>query len=94
MKTGIELIEDERNSHFSEHGYTLEHDAELSSNKQLSYAALMLLNVDYQEGIDSKEFPEGWHEQACERMISKSYKDRLIIAGFLIAAELDRINLS
>ncbi len=36
--------------------------------------------------------PEGWNKELHNKMMNKPYKDRLIIAGALIAAEIDRIN--
>ena len=32
-----------------------------------------------------------WDEDLWQKMCNKSYKDRLIIAGALIAAEIDRL---
>lgn len=63
-----------------------------NTSEQLSSAAAMLLSVDYEEGIDSASYPDGWDHDVCIKIISKSYKNRLIIAGALLAAEIDRIN--
>lgn len=35
--------------------------------------------------------PTGWDKSIWAKMCSKSYKERLIMAGALIAAELDRL---
>ncbi len=35
--------------------------------------------------------PAGWDKQIWEHMLKKKHKQRLIIAGALIAAEIDRI---
>lgn len=61
------------------------------NTRQLSIAAYMLLSVDYEEGIDSESYPFGWDADICNKMINKSYEERLIIAGALLAAEIDRI---
>lgn len=92
MKTGIELIADERWEQVKKHGRTIEKDLQLNDNEQLSMAAEMLLAVSHEEGIDPMSFPDGWDHDICQKMISKSYKERLIIAGALIAAEIDRLN--
>lgn len=90
--TGIELITKERNEQINKHGRTPELDFENNSDGQLSEAAYMLLSVDYEEGIDPESYPEGWDKEICEKMLSKEYFHRLIIAGALIAAELDRLS--
>jgi hypothetical protein len=90
VKTGIELIADERREQIEKHGRTVERDVMENQCNQLPLAALMLLSVEYEEGIDSASFPEGWDEELCQKMISSDYQKRLIIAGALIAAEIDR----
>lgn len=91
MKTGIELIAQERAEQIEKHGRTIEKDVELNDDQQLSLAAEMLLAVEHEEGIDSESYPDGWDKEICTYMISKPYKERLIIAGALIAAEIDRL---
>ncbi len=93
MKTGIELIAIERQEQIKKHGYTNIED-ERNDGGQLSYAAEMLLAQEHEEGIDSACFPDGWSHDICVKMLSKPYKARLIIAGALIAAEIDRLNNS
>ena len=90
-QTGIELIAKERQEQIEKHGRTIYLDVRFNYNKQLSMGAYMLLSVDYEEVIDPESFPDGWDHETCKHMISKNYKERLIIAGALIAAELDRI---
>lgn len=92
MKTGIELISTERQEQLSKHDRSIESDVDYNTDRQLSQAAYMLLAVDYEEGIDPETYPFDWDKAACEKMISKTYKERLIIAGALIAAELDRLS--
>lgn len=36
--------------------------------------------------------PDGWNEQIWNKMFDRPYKNRLVIAGALIAAEIDRLN--
>lgn len=84
--TGIELIARERLEQKTKHGKTLQKDCDENKDLQLSQAAGALI-----EG-DISWMPDSWNEAVCERMIGKSYQERLIIAGALIAAELDRLN--
>lgn len=90
-KTGLELIATERQEQIEKHGKTTEKDVANNDYMQLSLGALMLLSVDYEEGIDSASYPKGWDEEMCTKMIGKSYEERLVIAGALLCAELDRL---
>lgn len=90
--TGIELIAKERQEQIEKHGRTVEYDEIQNSEGQLSEAAEMLLASEHEEGIDPQSFPDGWDRDICSHMLSKPYNERLIIAGALIAAELDRLN--
>ncbi len=95
MKTGIELIADERQEQIGKHGYTLQHDHdEYDENiengfdiieSQLRDAVIGVLNSD------RGEFPAFWDETRVGKICAKPYKERLIIAGALIAAEIDRL---
>lgn len=91
MESGIELIAAERQEQIEKHGRTLAYDRLNNDNEQLSQGAEMLLAVEHEEGIDSESYPYGWDKELCSKMIGKTYKDRLIIAGALIAAEIDRV---
>lgn len=92
MKSGIELIAEERQEQIVKHNRTIEKDVKENHSQQLSLGAEMLLAVEHEEGIDPYSYPEGWDEEICNKMIAKPYKERLIIAGALIAAEIDRLN--
>lgn len=83
--TGIELITGERLQH-KMCGRTIKYDHENNADGQLAQAAAALI-----EG-DVTWMPEGWDDEKCKKLIKKSYKERLAIAGALIAAELDRLN--
>ena len=94
MKTGIELIAEEREEHFSKHNRTIFGDVLCNPNCQLSFAAA-LLSCPTPERYSNEEndyaCPEGWEGGKWEYMIRKPYRERLIIAGALIAAEIDRL---
>lgn len=102
MKTGIELIADERNRQITVKNITVESDVEFNNWKQLSEAASLLCIERYahlrdnDDVFDSDEFgpmtPFKWEEESFQKLMEKPYKERLIIAGALIAAELDRLN--
>jgi outer membrane cobalamin receptor len=84
--TGIELIAKERLEQRVKHHRTLKYDAENNKDYELSRGAAALI-----EG-DITWMPESWDEAVSQRMIGKSYQERLVIAGALIAAEIDRLN--
>ena len=89
MKTGIELIAEERQEQIEKHGRSIERDVKENDNYQLSNAAGLLALID---NNDVRLLcPKGWNELHWKRMCDKSYEQRLIIAGALIAAEIDRI---
>jgi hypothetical protein len=85
MKTGIELIAEERAEQLTKHNRTIESDVEQNNNYELRRGAIALLEDD------RTKFSGFWNSQICEKMINKSYKERLIIAGAFIAAEIDRL---
>lgn len=85
MKTGVELIAQERNEQITKHGRTLEQDAYNNKDYQLSGAAVSLIT-------GNRMTPFEWDARIFNKMMDKCYLDRLIIAGALIAAEIDRIN--
>lgn len=87
MKTGIELIAAERDEQINKHGHTLEKDIETNSSDQLVAAAHDLIC-----GPDPNDTPKGWDKKVWEKLCTKNHTNRLIIAGALIAAELDRVN--
>ncbi len=85
METGINLIAKERQEQIEKHNRTIEKDVIENEDGELGYGAIALIG-----GIE-EDFPD-WDYEICKKMINKSYKDRLIIAGALIAAEIDRLN--
>lgn len=88
-KSGIELIAIEREEQFKKHRRTISDDAIQNSNRELVAGAVALL----MPVPSSNDFPKFWNEKIVANMISKSYRERLIIAGAFISAEIDRIQL-
>ena len=89
MKTGIELIAQERQEQIEKHGYTIEHDQEYDC-EELKTAAIALLTQP-KDKVYLGSFPALWNDGICEKMAAKDYKGRLILAGAFVAAEIDRI---
>ena len=96
MKTGVELITEERQKQIDKHGFTAEHHAlnseKLYNNNQMQQASIYLLDEDVSEDEMQSRIPVNWDKQWFLRLNSRDKKERLIIAGALIAAELDRLN--
>lgn len=96
MKTGIELIAQERAEQIEKHNRTTEADVQQNANCELSQAAVLLaMDDEYRKALTvptDNYCPAGWNIDLWRKMVDKPYKERLIIAGALIAAELDRIN--
>jgi len=90
MKTGIELISEEREKQILKHGFTGQHHAlhpELYAENQLIEASVKIgAPVPYNQA------PKGWDVKWFANLCERPYKERLVIAGALIAAELDRRN--
>lgn len=86
---GVELIAQERDEQISKHGRTVENDVITNSNCQLAVAANQLCDPPFD--VPNYFPPMGWDESIWEYISSKSYKERLIISGALIAAEIDRL---
>jgi len=96
-KPGTELIAQERREQVEKHGRSLKRDIAENTADQLSDGASMLA-LNFPKGcleiedVVEHHCPEGWDNGIWEKMANKPYAKRLVIAGALIAAELDRIN--
>lgn len=94
MKTGIELIAIERKEQIEKHGYTILEDKEYNTSFEYPLTKVAsALSIDDNGNRLAKEAmkPINWNQESWDKMMSKPYKERLIIAGALIAAEIDRI---
>lgn len=93
MKTGIDLIREEREEQLIKHGRSVESDVSLNTKRELMNGARQLLKGgDYDVRMRLVGMPMTWDDDVCYNMVKKSYKERLITAGALIAAEIDRID--
>lgn len=84
MKTGIELIAEERQEQIKKHKWSLFHDTK-HNNNELIYAAAYALEPNKFNGsrFDWISFQL--------KIDSKAEIERLKVAGALIAAEIDRL---
>lgn len=88
MKTGIERIAQERQEQIEKHKW----NDSLHVHGELAEAAVALMTADcYMDEEKDLIAPEDWHYETWMHMVMKPYEDRLIMAGALIAAELDRL---
>ncbi len=95
-KSGLALIVDERNRQLNK-GRSIEADKENNTDSQLVAAASALLHTN--EDVDEinalvelyQPMLYNWDMIFFTDMMLRPYKERIIIAGALCAAELDRI---
>lgn len=96
MKTGVELIAQERKEQIEKHGFDLDKDSEFYQLEELKLAALYALTMKREFYPESWGF--WWHDKMIrkqERMAEQDfYIEQLKIAGALIAAEIDRVQQS
>jgi len=96
MKTGIELIAQERKEQIEKHDIAIEDDAIVNNLSQLPIAAYRLIVAPESDKFHDLYFqsdkPINWNLEVWTNMNRKTYKERLVIAGALIAAEIDRLN--
>jgi len=83
---GIIAMLNERNDQINKHGYTAHNDVLYNQNGELVVAARALMK----ELCAPHDFPEKWDKAVVRKMVLKPYTDRLVIAGALLAAEVDR----
>lgn len=95
MKTGIELIAEERKEQIEQHGFTVSGDKSMNSENELRSAAMYVLTAN------EEYYPSNWDtwfknklEDKRARMSPEEFDiERLKIAGALIAADIDQIQL-
>lgn len=90
MKTGIELIAEEREKQIKKHGFTGEHYAlhpEWYDKGQLIEAAHKLSFI-----MANNETPKNWDKDWFTDLCRRPHQERLIIAATFLAAEYDRVN--
>jgi len=88
-KTGIDLISEHREERIKE-GRTIKEDVSVNPRMELRKGAIALICKSDGTGT-AEAFPSAWKNDVIMKMIHKSYKDRLVIAGAMIASEIDRL---
>lgn len=95
MKTGIELIAEERTRQIEVEGWTPEHD-KLHQGEQLAQSAACYAipqkyrNEKMRDGLTIREFLWDWSKSWWKPSPKNRIKE-LVKAGALIAAEIDRL---
>lgn len=94
MKTGIESIAQERAEQIEKHGFTVQSDRidNIGGELVLLIKYLLLDNNDAEKD-NLREYFEGcsYNMSYIDKFDTKTKLERLVIAGALIAAEIDRI---
>lgn len=94
MTIGVKLIATERQKQIDKHGFTAEHHAkhpEWYEQGQLKQASATMILFDVMPDDLFLEVPENWDKDWFYKLLTRSPFERLVIAGALIAAELDRL---
>lgn len=86
MQTGIELIAKERKEQIEKHGYTLEHDKNMPGNYDINLINAAMYCLD---PTSEHLYPKNWDKLQMHKFRQKPRKERLAIAGALIAAAID-----
>jgi len=96
-RRGIDLISQERIEQIVKHRRTIPEDYANNDKGQLPRAAYLLLIPDdssiRKDMLNDYFFvyvPDKWDSRVWAKMINKPFEQRLVIAGALLAAELDR----
>jgi len=89
-QTGIELIAQERKEQIGKHGISVEEDVEINKAGELKFAAIELIRCTDSESL-LRNNPWSWDKKRWGKICSKPFKERLVVAGALIAAEIDRL---
>lgn len=95
MKTGVELIAQERLEQIEKHGFSMESDRINNTDEQLILLIQYLLMDDTDAEKDNLyEYFEGcnYDMKFINKFDTKTKTERLIIAGALIAAQIDILN--
>ncbi len=90
MKNGLMSILNERIEQLNKHGRTIANDVIENGKNQLSFAGSVLCCPDPE--MMNFGHPIGWDLDWWTKTIKRPYRERLAIAGALIAAEIDRLN--
>lgn len=94
VSKGVAMVLKERLRQFKK-GYDAAHDATHEADGQLADAAYMIL-FDHTQGpgcVDDDDEPDGWHQALALKLRKAEPVERLKVAGALLAAEIDRLEV-
>lgn len=94
LSMGAKRMLDERTKQIIKYNYTAKNQAEnpyYYDQGQLKSAAIKLLSVSENNTPDMILAPLHWDEDWFYKLLNEPYEERLVIAGALLAAEVDRI---
>lgn len=84
MKSGIEIIRNERKEQREKHGYDSAHDDQHINSEMVKFAVFCITGYDV-------HYPSNWDTSHKLKIFKKDRVDQLGIAGAMIAAEIDRL---
>jgi hypothetical protein len=90
MKTGAELIADERNRQVNEKGYDAKNDDAYDDGELSDVGAFLAINPDTTAEVSLPVWGSKLSDHVREKYAADPIR-RLAIAGALIAAEIDRL---
>lgn len=82
------MIAKERQEQIEKHGRTVARDYAENANQQIVDAATSIIQYN------PIYWPNGWDGEVYAKIRKKSRKEQLVIVGALIAAEIDRMQMS
>lgn len=92
MKTGIELIVEERQEQIEKHKWTKQHDRQINDEGELVQAAEFCLKAQGRGVGFDDGWPYNWSHEYRRKILNKDLVSQLKIAGALYMAENDRLN--
>lgn len=82
LRRGAELIQQERWEQIYKHGYDLRHDLQYKEEELIDVALFCILR-------DNDLYPKTWNERFRDHLSTKTDKQRYIMAGAFLAAQID-----
>ena len=95
MKTGIELITEERKEQIEKHGWSLKHDASYAEGQLEKAAMFCAEQANLKIGLinaETQKWPTGWIKYFEDKIRNKPAIQQLVVCGAFYLAEYDRTN--
>lgn len=93
MKTGIELITQERKEQIEKHGWSLDHDASYADGQLIEAALFCYEQARINIGIlhhETRQWPSGWIKHFEDKIRAKTVIEQMTVCGAFWLAEFDR----